>query len=420
MAGNNLLTPSMITRYSIKLFLNTNFFIQNINRQYDDQFGVEGAKIGSQLRVRYPNDYTVTDGPGISLQDSNEQQFVLTVATQRHVDIAFTSAERTLSVQDYGERFVLPRVNVLAGNVAMTIIRASQGAIRNATANVDAGNNILPVNAAPFANARALLEDNSAPMFGTVGERKIVLDPHSGVRANLALQGLLNPVASISRQFQTGMMQQALGFTWFEDQTTVKHTTGTLVTGTVNGANQTGTTLAVTALGGTILQGDVFSISGVNGVNRVTKDTLGIGAQFVATANAAAGAVSISFYPAIIPPASAVPYAGLPYTAQQYQTVTASPANNATITPFANPGVTYRQNMAYAPDAITMVSAPLWMPPGGKGVIEAARHTMDRVSMRSLVCYEPGTDQPVDRLDTLFGFAFPRPEWICGCFDSVP
>lgn len=420
MAGNQLLTPSMITRYSIKLFLNTNYFIQNINRQYDDRFGVEGAKIGAQLRVRYPNDYTVTDGPGISLQDSNEQQFVLTVATQRHVDIAFTTAERTLTVDDYGERFVLPRVNALAGNTAFTIISASQGAIRNMTANVDAGNNILPVNAAPFANARALLEDNSAPQYGTMGERKVCLDPHTGVRVQQALQGLLNPVARISRQFETGMMQQALGFTFFEDQTTIKHTTGTLVTGTVNGANQTGTFIAVNALGGTMNQGDVFSIAGVLGVNRVTKQSLGLAAQFVATGNVAAGAVRIDFYPAIIPPASNVPYAGLPYTMQQYQTVTASPANNAVITPFANPSVTYRQNMAYSPDAVTMVVAPLWMPPGGKGVIEAARHTMDNVSMRSLVCYEPGTDQPVDRLDVLFGWAYPRPEWISAVADAVP
>lgn len=417
MAGNNLLTPSMITRYSIKLFLNTNFFLNRIDRQFDDQFGNEGTKIGAQLRIRYPNSYTVTDGPGISLQDSNEQQFVLTVATQRHIDIAFTTAERTLSVQDYSERFILPRVNTLAGNVAMTIIRGSQGGFRNMTANVDAGNNILPVNAAPFANARALLVDNSSPQQpGNI----IVIDQHSNVRAQQALGGLLNPATEISRQYMTGEVKNGLSFTWGEDQTVVKHTTGTLVTATVNGANQTGTTLTMTALGGTVNQGDVFSIAGVNGVNRVTFDTLGLPAQFVATANAAAGATTISFYPAIIPPASAVPYAGLPYTAQQYQTVTASPANGAVLTPFANPGVTYRANMAMSPDAVTMVSAPLWMPPGGRGVIEAARHTMDRVSMRSLVCYEPGTDQPVDRLDTLFGFVYGRPEWGGIVCDAVP
>jgi hypothetical protein len=418
--GNNILTPSMITRYSIRMFLNTNYLIQNISRQFESQFGIEGARIGAQLRIRYANQYTVTDGPGINVQDTTEQQFLLTVATQRHVDVAFTSAETTLDVDDYMERIVLPRVNALAANVALQVMVNIATTVRNAVANVDAGNNILPITDSPIALARALLEENSAPNFGEMGMRKCALAPRSDTRIQQALRGLLNPVDSISRQYNTGMMYEALQLRFFEDQSVVSHTTGSLTTATVNGANQTGQTLAVNALGGTINAGDVFSIAGVNAVNRANYASLGTPAQFVATANAAAGATSISFYPPIVPPLSAVPYAGLPYTPQQYQTVTASPANNATITPFANASVTYRENLIYAPDAITLVVAPLWIPPNEKGVIAAARHEYDRLSMRSLVCYEPTTDQPIDRLDILFGSGAPRPEWIVQGCDSTP
>ena len=387
--ANNILTPSMITRYSIRMFLNTNYFIQNISRQFESQFGIEGARIGQQLRIRYANQYTVTDGPGISPQDTTEQQFLLTVATQRHVDVAFTSVETTLDVDDYMERIVLPRVNALAGNVALQVMVNTATAVRNASANVDANNTILPVTDAPFALARAILEENSAPNFGEMGMRKVVLAPRSDTRVQLALRGLFNPVESISKQYNSGMMYEALQFRWFEDQSVVSHTTGTATTASVNGAGQTGNTLTVTALGGTFNAGDVITIAGVNAVNRTTYQNLGIASQFVVTANAAQGATTISVYPAIVPPASSTPYAGLPYTPQQYQTVTASPANNATITPFANAGVTYRENLAYAPDAITLVVAPLWIPPNEKGVIAAARHEYDRLSMRSLVCYEP-------------------------------
>ena len=418
--ANNILTPSMITRYSIRMFLNTNYFIQNISRQFESQFGIEGARIGQQLRIRYANQYTVTDGPGISPQDTTEQQFLLTVATQRHVDVAFTSVETTLDVDDYMERIVLPRVNALAGNVALQVMVNTATAVRNASANVDANNTILPVTDAPFALARAILEENSAPNFGEMGMRKVVLAPRSDTRVQLALRGLFNPVESISKQYNSGMMYEALQFRWFEDQSVVSHTTGTATTASVNGAGQTGNTLTVTALGGTFNAGDVITIAGVNAVNRTTYQNLGIASQFVVTANAAQGATTISVYPAIVPPASSTPYAGLPYTPQQYQTVTASPANNATITPFANAGVTYRENLAYAPDAITLVVAPLWIPPNEKGVIAAARHEYDRLSMRSLVCYEPSTDQPIDRLDILFGSGVPRPEWICQIPDSVP
>ncbi len=394
----------MITRYSIRMFLNTNYFLQNVSRQFEGQFGIEGARIGAQLRIRYPNQYVVTDGPGISVQDTIEQQFLLTVATQRHVDVAFTSAETTLDVDDYMERIVLPRVNALACNVAVQVMVNTANTVRNAVANV----------------ARAILEENSSPNFGTVGMRKAVVAPRSDVRLQLALRGLLNPVQDISRQYNTGMMYEALSLRFFEDQSVVTHTTGTLVTATVNGANQTGNTLTVNALGGTVNAGDVFTIAGVNAVNRENYQNLGTVAQFVATAAAAAGATSISFYPPIVPPASAVPYAGLPYTPQQYQTVTASPANNAVMTPFANAGVTYRENLIYAPDAITLVVAPLWIPPNEKGVIAAARHRYDTLSMRSLVCYEPTTDQPIDRLDILFGSGTPRPEWIVQTMDTVP
>ncbi len=418
--ANSIITPSMVTRYAIKFFTNTNYFVQNVPRQFQDQFGIEGARIGAQLRIRIPNQYTTTDGPGFSPQDTTEQQFLLTVATQRHIDVAFTSAETTLDVDDYMERVVLPRVNALAANVALQIMQNLAPGIRNIIANVDANNNILSVNDTPFALARAILEENSAPNFGEMGMRKVVLAPRSDTKVQQALRGLLNPVEKISDQYNTGMMYEALGFRFFEDQSVINHTTGTLTTATVNGAGQTGNSLNVTATGGTINLGDVFSIAGVNGINRLNYQSLGTPAQFVATAAVAAGATSISFYPAIIPPASSTPYAGLPYTPQQYQTVTATPANNATITPFANASVTYRQNIAYSPDAFTMAVAPLWIPPNEKGVIAAARHSFDDLSMRSLVVYLPDTDQPGDRLDILFGSALARPEWGVSCADAIP
>jgi hypothetical protein len=418
--SNSLITPSMVTRYAIKMFLNTNYLIQNINRQYESQFGIEGARIGAQLRIRYPNQYTVTDGPGIAIQDTNEQQFLLTVATQRHVDVAFTSAETTLDVDDYMERIVLPRVNALANNVSLQVVTNVATSVRNIAANVDANNNILPVTDTPFAIARAILEENSSPNFGEMGMRKVALAPRSDVRVQLALRGLLNPVDSISKQYNTGMMYEALQFRWFEDQAIPSHTTGSAVSAAVSGGNQTGNSITISAITGTLNQGDVIVIAGVNGVNRGNFSNLGTLAQFVVTAPVANGGTSISIYPPIIPPASSTPYAGLPYTPQQYQTVTASPAGGATITPFANASVTYRQNMAYVPDAITLVVAPLWIPPNEKGVIAAARHSFDDMSMRSLVTYEPSTDQPIDRLDILFGSGVLRPEWIVSVADSVP
>src|SRR5262249_4730271 len=156
----------------------------------------------------------------------------IAVATQRHIDVAFTSAETTLDIDDYMERVVLPRVNALAANVAIQIMANTAPTVRNIVANVDASNNILPVTDAPFALSRAILEENSAPNFGEMGMRKIVMAPRTDTRVQLALRGLLNPVDSISRQYNTGMMYEALMFRWFEDQSVVSHTTGSATTAT--------------------------------------------------------------------------------------------------------------------------------------------------------------------------------------------
>lgn len=424
MAGNTLLTISMITKTMIKLFLNTNIFIQNIDRQFDSNFGIEGAMIGAQLRIRLPPDYTVTDGPGLSLQDTIEQQIPLVVAYQRHVDTGYTTVDRTLSLDDYMYRIGQQKANVLAGNVAQQIMQGvDQGGCSNIAANLDAAGNILVPNAGTYALAGALLDDNSAPDLGTRGIRKVVNDPHTDYKVAVSLQGLFNPAPRITQQFETATMKEAVGFGWFRDQTVIKHTAGSFTAGTVNGAGQivgsgnAGGSLTVNAITGTLNQGDIITIAGVNAVNRVTKVSTGSLRQFVVTANVASGATSIPIYPPLIPPAGSAAYAGLSYTAAQYQTVTASPANSAAISLYTLPSVTYRKSIAYAPDAITMVCAPLFMPT--KGVVEAARHEMDDVSMRSIVAYLPGTDQIADRLDVLFGYLYIRPEWICAVVDTT-
>lgn len=407
--ANTLLTRLEITRKSIRLFINSNAFIKNIDRQYDSQFAVTGAKIGATLKVRLPNDYTVTDGPGLSLQDTAEQQTTLTVATQRHVDTGFTTAEMALSLDDYAERVAKPKMNNLAGNVAKTVMLAIGESAANARSNFN-GTTIISPTAQTFVESGAVLDDNSAPMMGTKGDRKIVNDPWTDARTSTSLQGLFNPVARISEQYEYGSMKQALGFSWMRDQTVIKHTAGTFTAGTVNGAGQSGTTLVTNAITGTLVAGDIITIAGVTAVNRVTKQSTGMSRQFVVTANAASGATSLSIYPAIVAQGAAG-------QDSQYQTVVSAPADGAAISLYTAPSATYRKSLAYAPEAITMVTADLYMPT--KGVIDSARAQYDGISMRSISAYLPGSDQAINRDDVLFGYLAIRPEWMVGVYDAI-
>lgn len=395
----------MITREAIELFVNSNALIKNVDRQFDEEFGRTGAKIGSQLRIRLPNDFIVTSGPGVAVQDTSEQQTVLVMSTQQHVDVSFSQADLLLALDDFSERILLPMMNNLAGSVAATIMTNTEGAIAGISANLDGAGNIQTPNAGTYLLARARLNDNSAPMPA----RKIINDPWTEARVVQSLSGLLNPSSAISEQYYEGVMYRALGFTWFMDQTVIKHISGSFSAGTVNGANQTGPTLVTNAITGTLVAGDIVTIAGVNAVNRVTKQTTGMLRQFVVTANAASGATSLSLYPSLIP-------AGAGGVAVQYQTVTASPANGGAIALFTLASVTFRRNFAYAPQMITMATGELPIP---ANLQQSARHRYDNVSMRSLTQYQIGTDQEITRLDVLFGSLNPRPEWGCMVADAV-
>lgn len=406
--ANSILTINMITREAIRLFRNENSFIQQIDMQYDDSFARTGAKIGTQLRIRLPNDYTVTTGPAASIQDTAEQSTTLVVATQKHVDVSFSSIDRTLSLDDFSKRVLAPMINNLVGAVAADVMTGAEGGTANFVANVDNTNALFTPTASTWLTAKAILDLNSAP----TKNRKIIIDPITQSRTVGSLAGLFNAPGRISDQYESGEMVRALGFEWFMDQTTIKHTTsnysGSL---TVNGANQTGTVITTGAVTGGFNVGDIITITGVNGVNRVTKQSWGQVRQFVITSPVLTGATTINIYPAIVP-------AGAGGSPVQYQTVDVSPANGATIVPVLPATTVYRKNLAYAPDAITMATADLEIPAGG--VIEAARESFDGVSMRMISSYNISTDQFITRLDVLYGYLFVRPEWVVAVADTVP
>ena len=403
--ANSLLTINMITREAVRLWKNSNEFIQHIDQQYDDSYAKVGAKIGSSLRIRLPNDFTVRTGPAASVQDTSEISTTLVLATQQGVDVSYSSVDRTMSLDDFSRRVLAPMVNNLAGSVASNVMAGIEGGCCNVAQNTSDGTLntaiVSPV-AQTWLQAGALLDKASAPR----GMRKAILSPGSMANTVATLAGLFNPQNKIGEQYNRGQMQEALGFDWYMDQTVRNHTTGTFSAGgTVNGANQTGTSITLNAITGTIALGDIITFAGVNSVNRITKQDNGTLAQFVVTAAVATAGTSVSIYPALIPPNGA--------NQVQYQTVTASPANGAATalaTPASSLTTSFSKNFVFAPEAVTMATADLELP---RGVHEAARESYDGVSMRMISAYNIATDQFITRLDVLYGYLWVRPEWAC-------
>lgn len=411
--SNTILTIDMITREAVRLWKNTNAFMQHVDMQFDDSYAKTGAKIGDTLRIRLPNDYTVRTGPQVQIQGTAEQNTTLVLATMKGVDVSFTTQERTMKLDDYSRRVLAPMVNNLAGGVASDIMSGIESGACNFQANTDATGAILSPTSETYLTAGASLDLNSAP----TSDRRAITSPITMARSVASFSGLLNPSGDIGEQNRSGVLRTAWGLDFFKDQTTISHTCGTFSAGgTVNGAGQSGLSITLNATTGTLVVGDIVTFDGVNAVNRITKQSTGQLRQFVVTAPAVSGATSVSIYPALIPPDAL----GNPV---QYQTVDASPANAAQMRMInaASGGIaavtsTYRKNFLFAPDAVTMAMADLELP---NGVHERARESFDGVSMRMITDYVIGSDQMITRLDVLYGYKYVRPEWVCVVADAV-
>ncbi len=407
MAGNNILTIGGITREAIRLWKNSNAFLEHIDRQFDKDYAVSDAKIGENLRIRLPSDYTVRTGQSVSVNTTNQVSTTLVLGTQQGVDLSFSSATLKLSLQDFSKLYLAPAINNLAGAVATAAMQMAESVPNIVTGNISSGAVSTP-GISEWAQAGAVLSLMSAPGGG----RRGVLDLITQARTIASFSGLFNPTGRISKQYDSGEVQgPALGVeSWMGDQTCIIHTTATYTAQpTVNGAGQSGNTLTVNATTGAAYNvGDIITIAGVNAVNRITKVSTGQLAQFVVTA-AYAGGTTLEVYPPITPPSGS--------NAVQYQTVDASPASGAQISCVTASGVQYRKNVIFRPEAFTMATAALEVP--AHGIVEGAAEEFDSMSMRMIRFYDGTDDQWITRLDVLYGLLAVRPEWACIVADVV-
>ena len=397
--GNSLLTIDMITRKSLEILENNLVLSRNVNKEYDDSFAVEGAKIGSTLRIRLPDRALVTDGAALQVQDDNEQFTTLTVSSQKHIGINFTSAELTMQLDDFAERVLKPRISQLAASVDADVANAYKSIF-----NTVGTPGTTPATALVLLQAQQKLNESAAPM----SPRYATVNPAANAGLVNGLSGFFNPTSTISRQFKTGMMGEGvLGYDEMNmSQSIVNHTTGSragtiLVNETVATQGQATITLDGLTSTTTVTVGDVFTIANVYAVNPQTRLSTGSLQQFVVTAAQTASGGDMANM-AISPPM---------YTAANaLATIDAFPANNAAVTFVGTASTVYPQNLVYHKNAITLATADLLLP---QGVDMASRQVHNGISMRIVRQYDINNDRMPCRVDVLYGFNTIRPPMAC-------
>jgi hypothetical protein len=385
----------MITRKALQILENNLVITRNVNRQYDDSFAVEGAKIGSTLRIRLPDRALVTDGAALQVQDDNEQFTTLTVSSQKHIGVNFTSAELTMQLDDFAERVLKPRISQLASSI--------DADVANAYKDIYAS---VGTPGTPPATSLVLLQGQQKLNEAAAGmsSRYLTVNPAANAGLVEGMKGLFNPVSTISKQFKSGLMAEGiLGYEEMGMSQSVRvHTTGTwqtsgniTVTSTLSTQGQATLPISFTGTGSTWKRGDVFTIAGVFAVNPQTRETTGSLQQFVVTEDLTAtttGTLKIS--PAIYTSVSAL------------ATVNSFPQAAAVVTMVGTANSQSAQNLIYHKDSISFATADLLLP---QGVDMASRQVHNGISMRIVRQYDINNDRLPCRIDVLYGYSTIRP-----------
>lgn len=390
--SNSILTIDMITRKALEILENNLVLTRTVNRQYDDSFAVEGAKIGSTLRIRLPDRALVTDGAALQVQDDNEQYTTLTVSSQKHIGVNFTTAELTMQLDDFAERVLKPRISQLASSIDADVANSFKY-IGNSVGTPGT----TPATSLVLLQAQQKLNENAAVM----SPRYATVNPAANAALIEGMKGLFNPVSAISKQFKNGVFGEGiLGYDELNMSQSIKQfTTGSragTVTVSTSVTAEGSTSIVLTGLGSTVIKaGDVFTIGSVYAVNPQTRESTGSLYQFVALADVTASTTATVTVPAM-------------YSASQaLATVDALPVSGAAVTFLGAASTQYPQNLIYHRDAITFATADLLLP---QGVDMASRQVHNGISLRVVRQYDINNDRLPCRIDVLYGYSVIRPQ----------
>lgn len=394
MSSQVLLTPSVITKESLVLLENNLVAANRVNRKFENQF----VKIGSQLTIRKPNRFTVASGAGLQVQNIAEPSVTITVDSQKHVDFQFTSQDLTLTVEEFGERYLKPAMASLANQVDFDVL----------TRTLSFSNYVGTPTVTPAAFSSSVqlvgrrMDDNAAPQDG----RSLVLNPAAyWAIANGLTPSFVMPTAKDA--LVKGYLATIGNYEVFMDQNvqngnSAQHNTSVGMVVTTAQGNGASTTMFGGTATESISAGEVFTIAGVFNINPQSRVSTGVLKNFVVTASSTPSSSNwtISFSPAIV-------------TSGPYQNVSGPASTGSAITWLTGTTatqITSPDNLAFCRDALGLVMVPMEIP---QGVDFAARETYRNISMRVIRAYDINNDVFPTRIDILYGTAVYYDELAC-------
>jgi hypothetical protein len=410
--AHTLLTPTMITRKGLDILHSKLSFLGNVNRQYDDKFAETGAKIGTSLNIRMPPRYTVRTNATFAGNDHVDRSTPLSVSSQYGVDVSYTTLDLTMSLDDFGDRFLEPAMAQLASKIEGDAAAVAYKLVANYTNGTTDG--LLTYKR--FQQGGQLLTENLA----SPSKRAAILTPASTVEFLDATKALFHNASNLEKQFREGHLLKTGGFDVFESTLIPSHTTGSLAgspltTGTGNATTTTAnswvsqTAVSITGqnTGTTVKAGDILTFGtladGFVDVHPETKVSLGRLKRFVVQADQTlttqANTYDVTVKPGIMTGVG---------NAFQNVSMTGSDTSGLTVTRIGAASSAFGQDLFFHEDAFVFATADL--EDVSKYGANCARAVKDGISMRYAQQYAITSDTVATRFDILWGFAGLYPE----------
>ena len=417
--ANLILTNQEISFKNLMVLENSVSFTKKVIRRYDDKFGRAGAKIGYLINVRKPARSVSTAGQGIQLQDYIERSVPLVLNKQYQQAAAFTSSDLALSLDDFTNRVTKPKIVQLANDIDYDGLQQ----FVNVPAEVGTPGTV-PNTPDTYLNALQILADEGFPIDDQEG-LSVHISPRMQRAIFPALQGLVATGSGTSQfaflrnlvngeggeaDYFKGLVAKGLGFDWFMTQNAPTFTTGTQGgTPVVNGANQTGSSIATSGWSNNtqvLNAGDVITFAGVHRINPLTRQSTGDLRQFTVLAAVTSNGSGQANIPIGCVDGDGITLGG------PYQTVDVSPANSASITVQGASAVQSYRGVAFHPEAFTFGCADLEMY-DNQHMMEMAADKELGLAIRMWAQPDINTDRLLMRLDVLGGWLTMYPQGAC-------
>lgn len=399
---NSLLTTDRILTESLLHLENEMVMAKLVSRDYEAEYE-KPQKAGASIRIRKPVRGQVRTGNVRQVQDVDEGNTTLTVSTLVGADLDFTNVDMTLSVEKFSERYLKPQMSVIANHIDLALhaelYQHCPNWVGTAGQSVDSyrdytyGPQRLDELAVPTGERAGILSPGD--YWGTVAS-VTALSANAPVRSALE-NASLGRYANTDTYMSQNVKAHTVG-TWAGDSPQVDGATQASNWATAKSTTYTSQTLNIKNLtnANTIKKGDIFTIAGILAVNPITGDAQDFPRQFCVISDDATisgTTATITITPAII-------------TSGPYKTCSEAPTDSDAITVKGTSATSYKQNLVFHPDAITLAIVPLEVP---RGAVSCVQKSYKGITMRLIEGYDMTNNISGWRFDVLYGVLAHQP-----------